>query len=168
MGSPYWYCHSYSRFQKLARRQAPIWADQNGRNSCGGRPKKSRAQEVNDRNSAKWPHDKHEKTRTKGTDIKKKEKTQRDKVRNEKLEGQKSCCTDDETPAEDAEKLHASKIEYQKRDQKQEETRQRRWKRWRKVERKTTSIGTRWRNWRVREKAEEQGDQTNKINKLTV
>ena len=50
-------------------------------------------------------------------------KTRRDKVSNVRLEGQRSCRTDNETPAEKiAEKPQTSKIKHQKRDQKQKET----------------------------------------------
>ena len=99
---------------KLVRRQVPQLSWPKGRHCCGGGPKKSRAEEVNNRNSAKWPHDEHEETRTKRTDIKRKEsrapqngkKTEFEETRIKMkiVEGHKSCCTDNETLAEKMQK----------------------------------------------------------------
>ena len=59
-------------FAKLPKRQVPISVHQKGRNSCGCMLEKIE------------------------------EKTRSDKVRHEKTRAQKSCRTDNETPAEDA------------------------------------------------------------------
>ena len=147
---------------KAGKKTGPSWSwpKRKGQICCGGGPKKSWAEEVHDRSSIRWPYDKHRKRQHKGTDTKTKEgKTPQNGKNNSKrqgktwkiLEGQKGCRTESETAVKEMPKNCKSKIEYQKRDPKQDKIGQKMMK-MEKIQKRTTRIGTRWRNWRVRER----------------
>ena len=91
-------------------------------------------------------------------------KTRRDMVRHQKDEGQKSCRTDNETPAEMPENNKLLKIKHQKRNQTAGRDQGIKWRRWRKAE-KNNKNRHKMKRLRIEKMAEEQGDQTSKMNR---